>query len=101
MVAISGPIVNRDQAEAIRNTCLAGPPSHGLIINLSGVSLIAEVCLQALRDVAGSCTGRGQHVVFVCSELMLRSELILADLDTLAPVVATEEQAIPLVNMAA
>ena len=51
--------------------------------------------------MARGCTERGQLVVFVCSELMLRSELILADLDTLAPVVATEEQAIPLVSMAA
>jgi hypothetical protein len=65
------------------------------------VSLIAEVGLDALREVARTCTERGQQLVFVCSELILRSELILADLDTLAPVLQSEEQAVPLVSMAA
>jgi anti-anti-sigma regulatory factor len=72
-----------------------------MIINLSGVSLIAEVGLDALRDVAKTCSERGQQLVFVCTELMLRSELILADLDTLAPVLQSEDEAVPLVSVAA
>ena len=101
MVSVSGPIVNREQAMSIRSSCLIGPPSYGLVINLSGVSLLAEVGIEALRDVARICTDRGQQLVFVCAELMLRSELILADLDTLAPVLQSEEQAVPLVSVAA
>jgi len=101
MVSVSGPIVNREQAMSIRSTCLIGPPSYGLVINLSGVSLLAEVGVEALRDVARICADRGQQLVFVCTELMLRSELILADLDTLAPVLQSEEQAVPLVSIAA
>ena len=101
MVSVAGPIVNREQAMSIRSTCLIGPPSYGLVINLSGVSLIAEVGLDALREVARTCAERGQRLVFVCAELMLRSELILADLDTLAPVVQSEEQAVPLVSVVA
>ena len=54
-----------------------------------------------LRDVARICADRGQQLVFVCTELMLRSELILADLDMLAPVLPSEEQALPLVSVAA
>jgi anti-anti-sigma regulatory factor len=101
MVSVAGPIVNREQAMSIRSTCLIGPESYGLVINLSGVSLIAEVGLDALRDVARTCSERGQQLVFVCAELMLRSELMLADLDTLAPVLQSEEQAVPLVIVAA
>jgi len=101
MISIAGPIINREQATSIRSTCLIGPQSHGLVINLSGVSLIAEVGLDALREVAGTCAERGQPLVFVCTELMLRSELILADLDTLAPVLQSEEQAVPLVSVVA
>ncbi len=101
MIAVSGPIINHEQATSIRSTCLIGPMSYGLVINLSGVSLITEVGLDALREVARICTERGQQLVFVCSELMLRSELILADLDTLAPVLQSEEQAVPLVSAAA
>jgi anti-anti-sigma regulatory factor len=101
MVGVSGPIVNRKHAASIRNTCLIGPPAYGLVVNLSTVSLIAEVGLEALREIAQTCKARGQQVVFVCSELMMRSELILADLDTLAPVLQSEEQAVPLVGAAA
>ena len=101
MISVSGPIINREQALSIRSTCLIGPQSYGLVINLSGVSLLAEVGVEALRDVARICADRGQQLVFVCAELMLRSELILADLDTLAPVLQSEEQAVPLVSVAA
>jgi len=101
MISVAGPIINREQALSIRSTCLIGPPSYGMIINVSGVSLIAEVGLDALRDVAKTCAERGQQLVFVCTELMLRSELILADLDTLAPVLQSEDEAVPLVSIAA
>jgi len=101
MIYVMGPIINREQALSIRSTCLIGPPSYGMIINVSGVSLIAEVGLDALRDVAKTCKERGQQLVFVCTELMLRSELILADLDTLAPVLQSEDEAVPLVSIAA
>ncbi|MEP7045538.1 MAG: hypothetical protein ABI949_02600, partial [Ilumatobacteraceae bacterium] len=83
MISVAGPIVNREQATSIRSTCLIGPPAYGLVINLSGISLITEVGLDALREVARVCADRGQQLVFVCTELMLRSELMLADLDTL------------------
>ena len=101
MISVAVPIINREQAMSIRSTCLIGPQSYGMIINLSGVSLIAEVGLDALRDVARTCSERGQQLVFVCTELMLRSELILADLDTFAPVLQSEDEAVPLVSVAA
>jgi len=101
MISVAGPIINREQAMSIRSTCLIGPPSYGMVVNLSCVSLIAEVGLEALRDVARTCAERGQQLVFVCTELMLRSELILADLDTLAPVLQSEDEAVPLVSVAA
>jgi len=101
MISIAGPVVNHEHASSIRSTCMTSPASYGLVINVSSVSLIAEVGLDALRDIARGCTERRQQMVFVCSELMLRNELILADLDTLAPVLCSEEQAVPLVSMAA
>jgi hypothetical protein len=37
----------------------------------------------------------------VCSELIMRAELVLADLDTIAPVLQADEQAFPIVGYAA
>jgi hypothetical protein len=101
MISVSGPVINSEQAMSIRSACLIGPQSYGLVVNVSGVSLLAEVGMDALREVARVCAERGQQLVFVCAELMLRSELILADLDTLAPVLQSEEQALSLVSVAA
>jgi anti-anti-sigma regulatory factor len=100
-IAVAGSIINREQAATILSTCLIGPPTYGLVINLTGVSLLTEVGLDALREVARVCADRQQQLAFVCSELILRSELILADLDMLAPVLQSEEQAVPLAGAAA
>lgn len=100
-VAVAGPVINRDQAATLRSAAEIGPVAYGLVLNLTGVSLLAEIGLQALRDLAHTFAAGHRQVVFVCSELMLRSELILADLDTLAPVLQSEEEALPLLVEAA
>ena len=100
MISVAGPIINREQAASIRSTCLIGPPT----VRPGHQPHRACRCSpkSASRRFAkspGVCADRGQQLVFVCSELMLRSELILADLDTLAPGAASEEQAVPLVGV--
>ena len=55
----------------------------------------------SLRDLAKAVAESGHRIAFVCSELILRSELILGDLDMLAPVLQADEQALPLVGFAA
>jgi hypothetical protein len=43
----------------------------------------------------------GHSVAFVCTELIMRAELILADLDTLAPVLEDDQHAFAIVGYAA
>jgi len=57
--------------------------------------------MRGLRELARATAAAGHRVAFVCSELILRSELILGDLDMLAPVLQADEQALPLVGYAA
>jgi anti-anti-sigma regulatory factor len=101
VVAVHGPLTTADHGSALRTACLPLPPTYGLIVNLSEVTVITEAGLAALRGLAISTHAAGHRIAFVCNELLLRAELVLADLDTLAPVLQAEEQAFPLVGFAA
>jgi hypothetical protein len=57
--------------------------------------------MKALRELAKAVTSAGHQVAFVCSELIMRAELILSDLDMIAPVLQADEEAMPLVGYAA
>jgi anti-anti-sigma regulatory factor len=100
-VSVSGPLATADHARAVITACLPLPRTYGLMVNLSGVTIITDTGLAGLRELALSTTSTGHQIAFVCSELMLRAELVLSDLDTVAPVLEAEEQAFPLVGYAA
>jgi anti-anti-sigma regulatory factor len=101
VVEVSGPLTTSDHASALADVCAASPAGYGLITQLSAVTTINDTGLDALRSVAECSASRGQRVAFVCSELMMRADLVLSDLDTLAPVVADYDIALPLVSLAA
>ncbi len=100
-VSVSGPLTSPDHGAALHEACLPLPMSYGLLVNLSAVTVITDTGVRALRELALTVRNSGHQIAFVCSELILRAELILADLDTLAPVLQAEEQAFPLVGFAA
>ncbi len=100
-VSVNGPLTTEDHAEALRAACLPLPRTYGLIVNLSGVTLITEAGLKGLRQLAQMVRTTGHTIAFVCSELIMRAELILSDLDTLAPVLEDDQQAYAIVGYAA
>lgn len=101
VVEVTGPLTTSDHARALAEVCAGSPAGYGLITQLSAVTSINDTGLDALKSVAACSARRGQRVAFVCSELMLRADLVLSDLDTLAPVVGDYDIALPLVSRAA
>jgi anti-anti-sigma regulatory factor len=100
-VSVSGPLTTEDHADALKAVCMPLPRTYGLIVNLSGVTVITEAGLKGLRQLAQVVRSAGHSVAFVCSELIMRAELILADLDTLAPVLEDDQHAFAIVGYAA
>lgn len=100
-VSVTGPLATDDHGAALQAACLPLPPTYGLLVNLSSVTILTEAGMKGLRELAKAATSAGHQVAFVCSELILRAELILGDLDMLAPVLQADEQAVPLVGYAA
>jgi len=100
-VSVSGPLATADHAAALSAACLPLPPTYGLLVNLSSVTVLTEAGLRGLRELAKATAQAGHQLAFVCSELIMRAELILADLDMFAPVLQADEQALSLVGYAA
>lgn len=100
-VSVTGPLATDDHTAALQTACLPLPPTYGLLINLSAVTILTEAGMRGLRELAKAVTSSGHQIAFVCSELILRAELILSDLDMFAPVLQADEQALPLVGYAA
>ena len=71
------------------------------VVDLSQVTFITDTGVDALKTLASTAKSAGNPVAFVCSELIMRAELVLADLDLLAPVLQAPEQALALVGRAA
>lgn len=100
-VTVTGPLFTVDHTSAFRQACGGVGQWYGLLIDLSGVTGISDTGVRALRERARASAVTGQRLAFVCSELVLRTELVLADLDTLAPVLASANDALVLAAMAA
>ena len=100
-VSVHGPLATIDHGAALSAACLPLPAGYGLVVDLSSVTFVTDTGLRCLQDLATAARAAGSPIAFVCSELMLRAELVLADLDTLAPVLQALEQAYPLVGAAA
>jgi hypothetical protein len=100
-MTVEGPMVDPAHVEALRMVLPAVPPDHSLIVDLSGASGFSDDSIEALRSVAHQAVLQGQTMIVVCGDIDRRTELVLADLDTLVPVVEAVEQALPLTQAAA
>jgi anti-anti-sigma regulatory factor len=101
VLALSGPLLGVDHAAELLAATGSVPHSDGLVIDLSQVTVINDQGLDVLRQLALAARASGRRLAFVCTELILRSELVLADLDTLAPVLDREEHATHFLRAAA
>ena len=100
-MTVVGPIATAEHGAALLAAIRQVPADHGLIVNLSAVTFLTETGVRALRHLARSVTSTGRSIAFVCAELILRAELLLGDLDLLAPVLQADEQAFALIDRAA
>jgi len=100
-IHVAGPLVAIDHSDLVRDAALAAPIGFGVLINLSAVTRVSPINLAELRRLGRQLAAGGHQLAFVCTELMLRAELIVGDLDSVAPVLAADEQAVPLLSAAA
>jgi hypothetical protein len=101
VMTVEGPMIDPQHVEALRLVLPAIPPEHSLIVDVSGSTGFSDDSLDTLRSIAQESIELGQTMILVCGDLTMRTELVLADLDTLVPVVEAVEHALPLTRAAA
>jgi anti-anti-sigma regulatory factor len=101
VMTVEGPLIDPDHVEALRLVLPAVPAGHSLIVDLTEVTEVSDEAIDVLRSIAVDAVAMGQTMIVVCGHLAHRTELVLADLDTLVPVVAALEDAVPLARAAA
>lgn len=101
VIAVSGPLTTDDHAAALTAACLPLPPTYGLLVNLTEVTSLTEAGMRGLHRLAGTVQESGHLIAFVCHNSLLLDLLLLSELDSLAPVLRDDEEAVPLVGYAA
>lgn len=101
VLTVEGSFVDPAHTEVMHSTLAVLPTGFGLIIDLSESTEFSNETLDGLRQLARDASADEQTVVFVCADIDRHAELVLAALDTLAPVVETVEHALPLMRAAA
>ena len=101
VLTVSGPLTTADHIAALQHTVESVPPGYSLIIELDAMTTLSAKSLSCLRDLALDATKEGVRLILVSESLDVRANLILADLDSLAPVLHTMAQAVQIVAAAA
>jgi hypothetical protein len=101
VATMSGALTTCEQIDALRHTLDGVPRGYSLIIELDAMTTLTAKSLACLRELALAATREGTRLILVSDSLDVRANLILADLDSLAPVLHTLAQAGQVVAAAA
>jgi anti-anti-sigma regulatory factor len=93
IATLSGALSSCDEIDALRHTLDSVPLGFSLVIELDAMTTLSATSLSCLRELALMATRHGTRLILVSESLDVRANLILADLDSLAPVLHNLAQA--------
>ena len=100
VMTVGGPMEDPDHVEGLRAVLAVVPSGYRLIVDLTEVVSFSADTIETLRSIARDAVEHGITMIVVCGDLAHRTELVLADLDTLVPVVEAVELALPITRAA-
>ena len=101
VLTVSGPLTTIDHIAGLQHTLSTVPRGYSLIIEMDEMTTLSTAGLRGLRELATAATREGIRLVIVSESLDVRANLILSDLDTLAPILHNLAQARQIVAAAA
>jgi hypothetical protein len=101
VATISGALTTCEQIDSLAHSLDVVPRGFSLIIEIDAMATLSATSLGCLRDLALAATKDGTRLILVSESLDVRANLILADLDSLAPVLHNLAQAGQVVAAAA
>ena len=93
VLTVSGPLTTCDDVDTLHDALRGVPLGYSLVIELDAMTTLSVKSLGCLRAVAESATQQGIRLILVSESIDVRANLMLADLDSLAPVMHNLAQA--------
>lgn len=93
VLTVSGPLTTCDHVDALKSSLADVPGGYSLIIELDAMTTLSAKSLGCLRDMAHDAITQGIRLILVSESIDVRANLVLADLDSLAPVLPNLAQA--------
>lgn len=101
VLTITGPLTTTDHIAGLQYSLAEVPRGFSLIIEMDCMTTLSTAGLRGLRDLAKTAISEGVRLIIVSESLDVRANLILSDLDSLAPILHTLGQARMVVAAAA
>ena len=93
VLTVSGNLDEATDAEVLRAAVSSVPASYRILVDLSPVTSVSDRGIHGLRSVLATVRDQYDDIALVIDRIDLRARLVLADLDRLAPILHTCEQA--------
>lgn len=93
IVTVSGPLTSCDEVETLELALSGLPAGYSMIVELDAMTTLSARSLGCLREMAQNATTQGVRLILVSESIDVRANLVLADLDSLAPVLHNLAQA--------
>jgi hypothetical protein len=93
ILTVSGPLTTCDHVDTLQHSLRDVPDGYSLVIELDAMTTLSAKSLGCFRDMAQEAIRQGVRVILVSESIDVRANLVLADLDSLAPVLHNLAQA--------
>jgi len=101
ILTVSGPLTTCDHVDALEHSLRDVPAGYSLVIELDAMTTLSASSLGCFRDMAQQAIRQGIRLILVSESIDVRANLVLADLDSLAPVMHSLAQANQIIAAAA
>ena len=101
ILTVSGPLTTCDHVDALKQSLSDVPAGFSLVIELDAMTTLSAKSLGCFRDMAQMAIRQGIHLILVSESIDVRANLVLADLDSLAPILHNLAQANQILAAAA
>ncbi|MEO7397974.1 MAG: STAS domain-containing protein [Ilumatobacteraceae bacterium] len=101
IVTVSGPLATCEHVDALTHSLADVPVGYSMVIELDAMTTLSAKSLGCLRDMAIQATKQGIRLILVSASIDVRANLVLADLDSLVPVLDSLARATQILAAAA
>jgi hypothetical protein len=93
VLTVSGPLTTCEHIDDLHKALVDVPAGYSLVIELDAMTTLSAKSLGCFRTMAQDAIRQGIRVILVSESIDVRANLVLADLDSLAPVLHNLAQA--------